>query len=294
MMKKLCLLLILVLLGLTVNGQLIPGVVASSHYTSSSSGYDADLDTYISGLSTQLSSGQLTLLNNMIAGWRSDFGGGLSTWADAIYILAGETSESSLRNAVQRDHDATNHSATFTALQGFAGNGTSQYVSTDFIPSTDGVNYTLNSSTIIAYSRTVANPADEGSYAGASNGSTNAMINPYPSGEMVYYMNQSGFDYVENTNNAHAAMWTATRTASNSVTLYKNTTANTSVTTASVSLPDREFYILADNHYSGTQYYCADQISLIIFCRALTATEVGYVVNRFETYMDANGYGVIP
>lgn len=292
-MKRLYLLLIIVLLGITVNGQLIPGVVASSQH-SSSSGYDADLETYISGLSTSLSSGQLTLLNNMIAGWRSDFGGGLSTWADAIYILAGETSESSLRNAVKRDHDATNHSATFTALRGFTGDATSQYISTDFIPSTDGVNYTQNSASIIVYTRTAANPADESALTGWSNGTTQSYQHTYPSGEFIYEVNDGSLSYIETTSNAHAALWTASRTGSTTLTLYKNTSSYTPSTEASVGLPDSEMYILAEKYYTTPRYYSASEVSLVIFCRGLNSTEVGYIVSRFETYMDANGYGVIP
>ena len=43
------------------------------------------------------------------------------------------------------------NSPTFTANEGFMGNGTSSYIDTNFNPSTQGVNYTLNNASRYAY-----------------------------------------------------------------------------------------------------------------------------------------------
>jgi hypothetical protein len=43
------------------------------------------------------------------------------------------------------------NSPTFTTNQGYKGNGTSSYINSNFTPSTDGVNYTLNNASIFAY-----------------------------------------------------------------------------------------------------------------------------------------------
>jgi hypothetical protein len=46
------------------------------------------------------------------------------------------------------------NSPTFTANQGYQGNGTTSYLNSNFIPSTQGVKYTLNSASYGVYSRT--------------------------------------------------------------------------------------------------------------------------------------------
>lgn len=294
-MRRLFSVWLLVLLLLPLQGQIarhpfhVPVVTEQG-----GAGYDSDLETYIDGLTTELSSGQLDKLNTFFTDLKSDLGiTNLSDVFDAMYILANETEEASLRNAVERDHDCTNYSASFTSLEGFTGNGTSQYISTDFVPSTDGVNFTLNSGSIGVYSRTAANPTNEGCYIGVSDGVEQSSIQPYNSGEMVYHVNDATLSYVENTTNAHAALWIATRPNSTTVTLYKNKTANTSATANSVGLPTLEFNILARKNYTR-EYYSTSQVSLVFIAEHITTAMRDAIVDNFEAYMDSNSKGIIP
>lgn len=294
-MRRLFSVWLLVLLLLPLQGQIarhpfhVPVVTEQG-----GAGYDSDLETYIDGLTTELSSGQLDKLNTFFTDLKSDLGiTNLSDVFDVMYILANETEEASLRNAVERDHDCTNNGASFTTLEGFTGNGTSQYISTDYIPSTDSVNFTRNNGAIGAYSRTAANPANEGCYIGVSDGIEQTSLQPFSSGEMVYHVNDGTLSYVENTSNAHAALWITTRSNSTTVTLYKNKTANASATANSVGLPTMEFNILARKNYTR-EYYSTSQLSLVFVAEHITTAMRDAIVDNFEAYMDSNSKGIIP
>jgi hypothetical protein len=295
-MRRLFSIWLLVLLLLPVQGQIARHPFHVPVATEQGGGYDSDLETYINGLTTELSSGQLDKLNTFFTDLKSDLGiTNLSDVFDAMYILANETSESSLRNAVERDHDCTNYSASFTTLEGFTGNGTSQYISTDFVPSTDGVNFTQNSGAIGVYSRTAANPANEGCYLGVSDGVQNTCLQPYSSGEIVFSLNDVTVSYTETTSNAHAALWITTRTSSSAVILYKNKTTSTSdpATANSVGLPTMEFNILARKNYTR-EFYSVAQVSLAFVAEHITTAMRDAIVDNFEAYMDSNSKGIIP
>jgi hypothetical protein len=95
---------------------------------------NAETVTYITGLTTPLSSGQVTLIDTFVTSLKT----GLSITTldevfDVMYILAGETAESSLRNLIKNDHHATAvNSPTFTALEGFTGDGLTKYINTNY------------------------------------------------------------------------------------------------------------------------------------------------------------------
>ena len=77
---------------------------------------EAELTTYITGLTTPLSSAQLLRLNTLIKTIKTRLSiSALSEAFDTIYVLAGETSESSLKNLVKDAHHCTAVNApTFT------------------------------------------------------------------------------------------------------------------------------------------------------------------------------------
>ena len=90
-------------------------------------GVEPEVTAYIDGLTTPLSSGQLTALNTFVKALKDGLSITLlSEVFDVMYILAGETEESSLRNLIKRAHDAEAvNSPTFTTLEGFTGDASS-------------------------------------------------------------------------------------------------------------------------------------------------------------------------
>jgi hypothetical protein len=298
-MKKIFLLLSFLLVFVIVEAQIGR---YSFYKTSVSSGvdYDADIDTYISGLSTPLSSGQLTLLNNFVVGLKSDLSiTNLSDVFDVMYILAGETSESSLRNLVQRDHDATIVSSmAFTVLEGFAGDATADYLSTDYIPITDSVNFARNNSSFGIYIRT--NVVEFGGVeigTRSSAGIDNQIAARY---DDYFYarMNNSVSSNQRSDNTDSRGVFIITRNGSAITDLvqYKNKTSPALTTTGSnitAAISDHEFFIGALNNNGTAESFTSKQISFVFIGKYITTTMRDYIVDRIETYMDANGKGIL-
>jgi hypothetical protein len=95
---------------------------------------EPEVDTYIDGLATALSSAQIGRLNELVAGLKSDFS---ITLLDekfyAWYVYRGETEESSLKNLVQDAFHCTKVNAPiWTEFLGFTGNGSNQVLRTYF------------------------------------------------------------------------------------------------------------------------------------------------------------------
>ncbi len=266
-------------------------------FSSQGSGYDADLNTYITGLATPLSSGQLTLLNTFILSVKSGLSiTNLSDAFDCMYILAGETAESSLRNLVSRNYDATAvNSPNFTALEGYKGDAISMALNLNYIPSTNGLRYTLNNSGYGCYNRyNRANSSTK--YAQGVIGTTStwraiqslrsasttsfACLNATSGTTLTIGANSSGF-------------YGMNRTASNVTRYLKNTIYALDDTDAAVALPNKKWYALCYNNNDTAAGFTDDQLSLIYIGRALSDAEYLALLNAFETYMDANGKGIL-
>ena len=257
--------------------------------------YDLDLVTYIAGLATPLSDGQLILLNNFIVTLKSGLGiRNLSDAFDIIYILANETTEAALRNLVKRSHDATAvNSPTFTILEGYTGNGSSMYINTNYNANTQGVNYTLNSASMGYYGRlNVSTGMPFGVF--DNGGATNSMINgKNASNQFIVQLNTAGYGVVGTNYGTGAGFYVGSRTANNVTYGYNNGARSAIKTDASVSMYSYTHYILAAHRSAGATSFSNQQVSFAFTSRGLTQAEVTVITNAFEAYMDANGKGVI-
>ena len=209
----------------------------------------------------------------------SSMGAGEIIWIDEWYI--------------QEWTNATAYNApTFTALEGFLGNGTTQYTDGNWNPSVNGVNYVQNSASQIIYIRTNIN--SDGLH--GINGSAdikNCFIGPRLSDNNAYIKTNDNTDS-SNGNADGSGMYINTRTAAAVNKLYKNSSAIINATVTSIGVPTHNPYCLAYNNDDVATGFRADQVSLYAFGAGLTQTDVNNLTNRFETRMDALGKGVIP
>lgn len=101
-------------------------------------------------------------------------------WAklDALYVFAQDTSANSLLNLVSATFNATNFGTTFTAggsgVGGFAGDGATTFVSSNFIMNSGGTLYAQDSASLFVWSNsaTTANVALAGCGGGCGGGHT--------------------------------------------------------------------------------------------------------------------------
>lgn len=251
--------------------------------------YDADLLTYISGLVTPLSEGQLTLLNTFITSLKTGLGiTNLSDAFDIMYILAGETQESSLRNFVKRAHDGTAvNSPTFTALEGFAGDGLTSYLNSNYNPTTHRVNYSQNSASVGIYKR-----AGTSLIAGTNNfinNSNNVLIQSTGS-----YVKINRFSWWVATGGSDLnGIHILTRTASNNENYYQNGTKYSVTANSLTGVPNLNLFIGAADSGAGAISFSVGQASLFFAGKLVTDANESVIRTAFEAYMDANGRGVI-
>lgn len=261
---------------------------------------DADLVTYMAGLSTELSSEQQTLINTFILALKSGLGiTNLSNFFDIAYIIGGETKESSYRNLVKRAHDITaTVEPTWTALEGSQGNGSTQSLNTNYNPSTQGVNFTQNDGAIGVYSRT------DGSTWSIEIGNNNAgvtVINQIycrgADGKAYFDINVDDTSYVSDAVATGAGMFMATRNGSaiTNLTGYFNKTSLITRTGVDVtgSIPNCNIYLLGCNNNGVLAAASARQLSFAFASKHVSTTHRDIIVDAFEAYMDANGKGVI-
>ena len=272
--------------GISVSKICVPfgggGIDWSSYWTNR----HPELATYIDGLTTPLSTAQIRRLGEFIEAVKTGLSiTNLSDAFDVMYVLAGETAESSLRNLVKNAHYATAvNSPAFMQYEGFTGNGTSSYIQTNYIPNSDNVNYILNDGSRYAYLRSVDNTnvvidgdADDNGYTGTLRIGNSVLVGFIHQGVGALSMavNVSG-----------VGMKSIHRTSNTNVIIYNNKTANNR-TGASTKLERDQYYILKSLASFG-----GHQVSFYAIAKALTSYNDS-IVDAFEAYMDANGKGVI-
>lgn len=114
--------------------------------------YQAVLDRASSLGYTAPSASQQTLQNTLVTDLKT---AGVWDKLDLFYVFAtdGDSDYATLNWKAPSSHQATKvNSPTFTANSGFAGDGSSSYLDTNYNPATSGTNYTLNDASISIWS----------------------------------------------------------------------------------------------------------------------------------------------
>lgn len=248
---------------------------------------EPEVKTYLTGLTTPLSAGQITKLNTLAKALKTGLGiSALSDVFDLLYLLAGETAESSLRNLAKNlNHAVAVNSPAFTALQGFKGNGTSSYLNTGYNPVVEGVRFTLNSASMGAYSRT--------------NVSQNQVEFGNQQSYVLFDYSGTGWHTINSTDGAGTAitpslgMAISVRESSTVEKKYHNGALHETYNTASAVILSDDFYIGARNTSSTASLFSTKELSFAFAGAKLTLAQQLVITNAFEAYMDSNGKGVI-
>jgi hypothetical protein len=273
------------------------GVEDTDWYNAESVDYpwETELETYILGLATPLSVNQKINLNTFIRETKSALSvNSLSAAFDLLYILAGETQESSLKNLAQDTFHATLVSTpAFVAYQGFTG-ATGKYIKTGFLPATHLSAASLNSLSHGAYIRQAVDiNAIKIAY---------GTYNAAPSATQIYNMpnyasknseaSNDGLGTDINYKQGFGGFYCGIRSASNVTRSYINYLKGDGTRT-SVALPTKEVYILARNLDGVVNSILDKEVSLMFLGKALTETQMYAFMAAFEKYMDANGKGFL-
>ena len=151
------------------------------------------------------------------------------------------------------------NSPTFTASQGYNGNGTNSYLNTNYNPTTNGVKYTLDSASLYVYSRTNSNNSKID--IGHSNATSYATLDLRDGGSFYRSINQ--INLISGTVVANSlGLFSGVRLASQDVRSFKNGVSLLGNTTDSSTLINNNMYVLALNSNGTASNFSARQLSL--------------------------------
>lgn len=256
----------------------------------------AELIAYTAGLTTALSTDQLNALTAFVKAIKTGLSiSALSDAFDAMYLLAGETSESSLRNLVRdASHCTLVNAPTFTQFEGFVGNGSDQCINTNHNSVTQGIKYTLNNASYGYYCRTdkIETACEMGAEQGKS-GRCNTLAR-YSTDDVQTSINCASGTSSSTAGTDSSGFFIVNRTAADAFSLYRNNNVVISGAVVASTVPNYNWAILAVNDDGTFDSHSTRQVSFAFIGRSLDGLERGVLQDAVEAYMDANGKGVIP
>jgi hypothetical protein len=270
-------------------------IVLPASGSASAISFDSDAATYFAAVVTAggaaLDIAHKVAIHTLVSGLKTD---SLWTRLDRLWLFANQHATAALLDVKGLDTATAVNSPTFTADQGYAGNGTSSYINTTYNASTDGSAYTQNSAHIMVYDRTSrTSSAGLPVLTGAYNGSTTySSIEPNPGGTAYFLMNDLTALTATGPANVQGA-WITTRTSNVATAGYRNGSSFASTgASSSVSIPNFAFYVGARNNNGTADSFTSDQIAVFTAGASLDATQAANLNTRIEAYMDALGTGV--
>lgn len=253
------------------------------------SGYDSDYQAVLDRATalgyTHPSAAQKTKQNQLVLNLKA---AGIWTLLDILYIFAtdGDSDFATLNWKTPTSYQITKvNTPTFTTNEGFDFNGTTQYLNTNWIPGTNGVNYTRNDASFGVWVNEAvtensrldvggSNNAD-----GVSNGITLNSRNA--SGDATCRVNDNtGLSPAEATS---LGFTHAQRRASNDKRLFKNGSSIATSATASQALITVNLYVGASNGNGTATTFSTREISMFFAGASLSGLESTFYTH-WNTY----------
>ena len=248
-------------------------------------GFDADyqavLDRGTTLGYTLPSSGQQTNQNALVLALKS---AGVWTKLDTFYVFAtdGDSDFATLNWIAPSSFQCTKVNApTFTTDQGFTGDQSSSYLDSNYTPSTDATNMTLNSTSAGVWIRSFST-GNNYVIGGRDSGGTEELAYFDRTGVARCAVNRSMSTALQDASPT-LGMIHANRSGASAEQIYNNGSLGDTSTDASVTLIDRNMFFLARNLGTADQYSDA-QISMGFFGADLSSEAADFYA-AVNTYM---------
>lgn len=294
-MKKLILSFLLIF-SLVVPGQVvgqISGKIKPSYTTQLySKAYCSEAVAVFDAMTTKPSDARKTLINDLIEGLKTD---GIWAGLDCFWMMAchiNDNGEAQINWKNPGTFDCTNvHATAYEVDRGYTGDGANDYLNTNYNPSTDGINYSLDDASFGAYIRTnvLENKADMGIAIVADN----IILYSYHTTGPQTYIRINDNTYINVAQANSLGFYIVTRIANNNSLAYKNKTNIADVVSNSTAIPNSEMFLFAYNNGTVASALSTKQIAAAFVGGGMTQTNVNNFTDRLETFMDAIGAGVI-
>ena len=256
-------------------------------FTVATTGYEAESETIFAAFTTPPNDTRKGVINTLVLALKT---AGVWTKLDTFYVLGAADSQAALinwKNPGTFNATAVN-APTFTADQGFAGNGTTSYLDTGYTPSTNGSTFTQNSACLFVWSRTNTRSNSAAAIGAAtSDAPAVAYINPWnlTVDNVGHGLNGStGFNAFAPT--SAAGFFLLTRTASTGYDVYRNTTNLGTQTSTSAGRSDQVMRICGGNVSAN---FTTRQILFAGCGGGLNSTEEAALYNALDAYRTAIG-----
>lgn len=252
-------------------------------------GYCAEYQAVYNACSSKPGTDTANVLNTFVESAKTH---GYWAKADVIYFLAAKNSTDALLCWVDPDGDdnCTNvHATAFTQWAGFAGDGSNDYLSTNYTPSSEKVNYGATSATVGAYCR--LDKSENGIVIGCNDGTDKINLYPkYTDNKFYLRLNSSVPDGGTVTNGY--GFFVGSRSGNTTTEGYRNGTTIFDGVGLVHDIPvGGMVQILADGAGSTLS---TNQVSFVFIGGLLTDQQVIDMKTDVEVVMDYLGKGIIP
>lgn len=211
---------------------------------------------------------------------------------DVLQIYAAHDIQATLLNWIgDYNNAALVNSPTFAVDSGITGNGSNAYINANYNPSTDAINYKLNSSSIGVYNRT--NVLTRNFLCGVTAGGGVSNLQILTSSTLFsVQLNSSNITYYNYDDNTQGFIQQI-RTDTSTVNFYQNILKTSSSTRYSSAIPSGDFYVLASNGVGA--YYSSNEVSCFYAGGGLSdfqAYMFNYIIDYYMSQLNASsGYG---
>jgi hypothetical protein len=250
--------------------------------------YEAESETLFAAMSVEPDATRKGHIDDLIAALKT-----ASVWSTLDYLrvyAAADTQAASLNWKNPGTYNATLvNSPTFTADRGYAGNGTTSYIDSNFNPSTAGGQYAQDSAHIGVWVRDdIANNAHcIGSYLTTSTRRT--QINPRTAGNTLAWAINRAAAPETPANSAGSGHFVTRRSASNASAVFRNATSVATSIGASDALANLNIYELCSNGNGTPVSHTARQLAAAHVGASLTDQKITDFYNALSAYLTAVG-----
>ena len=215
--------------------------------TINSLAYDSDAVAYFNAVTTPFTAARKTIINTLVLALKAS---GDWNQLNSLWLFANEAADQGLINLISPTDTAVTNvgSMTFTADQGYTGDGSSSYLNSNLSPTT-ATKYLLDSASFGVYSRTnlQATMYDMG----GTDGTKRNEIIPWHGTDSKFYGSLNSSLYNSLAAADSLALSSVNRDSATNLVTYKRGVVHSTTVTASNALGTRDWYIGAGN-ISGT------------------------------------------
>lgn len=244
-------------------------------------GLEPEAVALIARMTTPPDAQRIALINSTYRGLKT---AGILSKLDALWVMAAHDSQAAGLNWINSSHTLSPvNSPTFTVDRGYAGDGATSYMDTNYNPATHGVNLTQNSGSFGVWSMTSAQQST--SIAGWLDGSDGITILPRSSGNVFSGRVNTGITVTGSVNGDGMGFYVVSRSDASTQSHFKNGALANSDSRSSTAINSNNLYI----GRSAASSYVSAQISVCLIGANLSDEEHAGLYTAMNAYLTGIG-----